>query len=192
MDARYWQNRYETGDTPWDIGGNSPAIMDVLTQLAPKDLRILIPGAGHGYEVCWLHREGFSQVTVCDWAPSALEHIRKSCPGFPKEHLVESDFFELEGCYDLIIEQTFLSALPPETWPRYMDQCAKLLSPSGCLTGLLFASPFGRPGPPFGAYQQEYEALFSRRFWDLEIHLTSQSLGPRKGNELFFKACRPK
>lgn len=190
MDARYWQNRYESGDTPWDIGGISPAILDILTLLPSKDLRILIPGAGFGHEAKWLHERGFSNVTVCDWAPSAMQGLLTRCPDFPKDHLLTTDFFTLGGLFDLILEQTFLSALPQEKWPQYADQCKALLAPEGYLTGLLFATPFKQAGPPFGATIEDYVALLDERFNQVIIYPTPRSIGPRQGNELFFKASQ--
>lgn len=190
IDARYWQNRYQLEDTPWDIGGISPAMQEVLESLASPDLRILIPGAGRGYEAGWLHRHGFRNITVCDWAKAALDGLRANCLDFPDENLILADFFNLRGEYDVILEQTFLSALHPDQWPSYMNHCADLLLPGGRLTGLLFASRFPKPGPPFGADESAYRSLLSPRFTIDAMGITPNSIRPRQGNELFFNATR--
>lgn len=188
MDARYWQNRYLQGDTSWDIGGISPAILDYLQALPADTGRILIPGAGKAHEAAWLREHGFPDVWVCDWAEAAITEFLKHCPGFPAEQALCRDFFTLEGPFDLILEQTFVSALPPERWGDWAAHCASILRPGGRVAGLLFASAFEKPGPPFGAVQEVYETIFRPHFAHLAIGPCTRSIPPRMGNELFFEA----
>ena len=70
----------------------------MMDQLEDKDQKILLPGAGRGYEAEYLYRNGFGQLTVVDIAPYPLENLRERLPeAFPESHLVESDFFEFNG-----------------------------------------------------------------------------------------------
>lgn len=191
FDARYWQSRYEAGNTPWDIGYPSPALIRYFDQLPDKSIRILIPGAGFGHEAAWLLANGFANTFVCEWAPTAVAGFLVAYPAFPKDHILEGDFFKLEDSFDLLVEQTFLSAIHPDQWDRYALQCKRLLDPGGTLAGLLFAQPFEEDGPPFGGTPEQYMALFSPHFNQVSLSPCEHSIGPRQGRELFLEAREP-
>ncbi len=187
LDSAYWNERYARQNTPWDIGQASPPIVRYLDQLPDKSTRILIPGAGSAYEAVYAHRQGFHQVFVCDWAPRAFEHLRQAAPGFPAAHLIADDFFKLQIEVDLILEQTFFSAIPPVHRKEYARKTAELLSPNGKVAGLLFAHPFEQEGPPFGGTKAVYENIFSPFFEILQMDISPDSIPPRLGRELFFE-----
>lgn len=186
----YWNERYKQQHTPWDIGHVSPPIKRYLDDLEDKSMRILIPGAGSAYEAIYAHRQGFERVLVCDWAPLAFRNLRQAAPDFPEDHLLVADFFQLDIEVDLMIEQTFFSAIAPSQRPAYVRQAANLLKPKGKVVGLLFAHPFEHEGPPFGGTQAEYEALFSVHFDILQMEISPYSIAPRLGRELFFELQR--
>lgn len=188
LNKEYWQQRYVNRQTGWDLGGVSPPIAAYADQLEDKDQKILLPGAGRGYEAEYLYRNGFEQLTVVDIAPYPLENLRERLPeAFPESRLVESDFFEFnEGPFDLVLEHTFFCALPPDLRPRYAEKMASLLKDEGKLAGLLFDFPLTEEGPPFGGSREEYLRLFEPFF---EIHILEEarnSIPPRAGRELFF------
>ena len=72
---QYWSGRYENQITGWDIGYPSTPIKEYFDQIKDKNLRILIPGAGNGYEVEYLHKLGFIDVTVIDISGQPLKNI---------------------------------------------------------------------------------------------------------------------
>ena len=185
--ADYWEKRYQDQDTPWDIGYASPPLVHYLEKLEDRGQRILIPGAGRAYEAVWLHDKGFRNVFVCDWAPSAFEQLKAKAPDFPEAQLLVSDFFGLEGRFDLILEQTFFSALPPEKRSAYAQKVQSLLQPNGCLTGLLFAHTFDHQGPPYGGTAAEYKELFQPYFEVVQLQVADDSIAPRAGRELFIE-----
>lgn len=187
LNAEYWNQRYLEKDTPWDIGHVSTPLRHVFDHLDDKALRILIPGAGRAHEALYLHRHGFHNVWVCDWAPRAFSFLRKQAPDFPESHLLAKDFFQLDGTFDLLVEQTFLSALPPVLRPEYVQKVWELLARDGYLTGVLFNEKFERDGPPFGGTQKGYESLFQPYFHLEEWHLAHDSISPRQGRELFLR-----
>lgn len=187
LDKNYWKKRYEQGSTPWDIGHISPPLKAFIDGLSDTGTRILIPGAGRGYEAVYLHEKGFREVYICDWVAEACEQFRIQSPSFPTSHILCGDFFELQGKYDLILEQTFFCALDPALRSQYVAKVAELLEVNGILAGLLFASPFNQAGPPFGGTKQEYERLFSEKFEILAMDMSKNSILPRQQNELFFK-----
>jgi SAM-dependent methyltransferase len=187
MNANYWEERWQNKETGWDIGYPSPPIVHYTEQLSDKNIRILIPGAGRAYEAIHLHRRGFTNVYVCDWAASAFAYLRVTAPDFPADHLIISDFFELNLAFDLLLEQTFFCAIDPSLRPKYVEHAAKLLRPNGKLAGLLFNRDFPDRNPPYGGSKAAYESLFRRHFDILQLEVSKHSIPERLGSELFIE-----
>jgi len=184
-DRHWWNKHYFDKNTPWDIGGIAPPLQAFFDSLSDSNLRILIPGAGKGHEAIYLHRRGFQNVFVCDWATDAFHFLLEEEPEFPEDHLLCSDFFKLNLEVDLLIEQTFFCAIDPSLRPQYAQKAAELLVPGGRLVGLLFANPFPADGPPFGGTKEEYARYFEAYFSFSQFEIASNSIKPRAGNELF-------
>lgn len=191
LTPNYWNERYLQHHTPWDIGYVSPPLKNYLDHLTDVSLRILIPGAGSAYEAIYAHQQGFYNVYVCDWALRAFEKLKQQVPDFPDNHLLVQDFFQLDLEVDLILEQTFFSAIDPSLREHYARKAFELLSAKGRLAGLLFSHYFEQEGPPFGGTQEEYLQLFSPYFDILQMTIETDSVQPRKGRELFFE-CQKK
>ncbi len=188
LDAGYWESRYRENRMGWDIGYASPPLVHYIDRITDKSKRILIPGAGNSYEAEYLWDQGFKNVTVLDWSKSALRNLKRRLPGFPEEQLLAEDFFRHRGSYDLILEQTFFSALPPARRPEYVKQMAALLADEGVLAGVLFSIPLFEDHPPFGGSEEEYRPLFSTHLELLKMEPCYNSIPERAGNELFFIA----
>ncbi|MBC7892350.1 MAG: methyltransferase domain-containing protein [Sphingobacteriaceae bacterium] len=187
LNATYWEIRYQTHQTGWDLGAVSPPLRAYADQLTDKNLNILIPGAGNGYEAEYLVKMGFTNVTVVDLAPSALAGLRERAGDTPALRLVQGDFFDQTGPYDLVLEQTFFCALDPSLRSAYARKMHELLEPGGKLVGLLFDTDFGAPGPPFGGSAAEYRTLFAPLFHLDVLETAHNSIKPRAGRELFIK-----
>ncbi|MEQ8706126.1 MAG: methyltransferase domain-containing protein [Phaeodactylibacter sp.] len=187
LDARYWESRYHDHNTPWDIGYPSPPLVHYLEQHTTVEDRILIPGAGHAYEAVWLHQQGYQQVFVCDWAPSAFEILAEKAPDFPKSQQLVQNFFTLDLQVDLILEQTFFCAIDPGLRDDYARQAHQLLRPGGKLAGVLFTHPLQRGGPPFGGAPGDYRAVFEPYFEILKLAPAADSIKPRAGSEVFIE-----
>lgn len=185
LNGNYWQARYEENKTGWDLGAVSPPLKAYFDQLKDKQLEILIPGAGNGYEAEYLHKNDFSQVFVADIAPAPLKALKQRVPDFPKEHLFLQDFFALQQTFDLIVEQTFFCALDPALRPAYARKVSELLKSGDKLVGLLFNTEFSNPGPPFGGNENEYRTYFEPYFNFRTFATATNSVKPRQGNELF-------
>lgn len=190
LDAQYWTERYLHQQTGWDIGRPSDPIKQFLDQFSNKDAKILIPGAGNAHEAAYAFRTGFSQVHVLDFSPVPLEHFRGNCPEFPQNQILAMDFFDHQGQYDLILEQTFFCALDPLQRPSYVAHMHSLLKAGGKLVGVLFDREFTHQGPPFGGGVEEYLGYFSPYFSDLSMDPCYNSIPPRMGSEVFLKATK--
>jgi SAM-dependent methyltransferase len=188
LNQEYWEERYQKEQTGWDAGSITTPIKEYVDQLLDKNLKILIPGAGNAHEALYLHHQGFKEVYVCDWVAQPLANLKRQAPLFPSSHLIQSDFFELEEAnFDLIIEQTFFCALPPQLRPNYVQKMHQLLKSGGQVVGLLFNFPLTASGPPFGGSLEEYERLFSAQFQSIKIEDCYNSIKPRMGAELFIQ-----
>ncbi|MBE0407043.1 methyltransferase domain-containing protein [Psychrobacter sp. AOP22-C1-22] len=190
--ADFWQQRYEQDSIGWDMGQVSPPLKAYIDQLpeSAKDQAILVPGAGNAYEVGYLHEQGFTNVTLVDFAPAPIKAFAERYPDFPAEHLICADFFNLspeQYQFDWVLEQTFFCAINPTRRDEYVRQMAALLKPKGKLVGLLFDKDFGRKEPPFGGTKAEYQQHFESHF-DIEIMAPSYNSHPaRQGSELLIK-----
>lgn len=188
FDAEYWNKRYTSAETHWDMGKVSPPLQAYFDQLTDKNIAILIPGCGNAYEAHYLLNQGFTNVTLIDISAVLIdklwEQLGVSYEG--KVKIINEDFFELKGEYDLIVEQTFFCALDPSLRKEYVHKVHELLKPAGKLAGVLFNREFeGKDEPPFGGTKDEYEKLFSPLFKIKTMEPCYNSITPRAGNELF-------
>ncbi|WP_320814341.1 methyltransferase domain-containing protein [Flavobacterium sp.] len=185
LNSNYWENRYQNNEIGWDTGEITTPLKEYIDQLNNKKIKILIPGAGNGYEFDYLIHNGFKNVFVVDLAPTPLKNIEQRNPDF-KDNLIQSDFFELDQKFDLILEQTFFCALDPALRLNYAIKTNELLNSNGKIAGLLFDFPLTEDGPPFGGSIEEYKTLFSKAFKLKTLEKAHNSIKPRANKELFF------
>jgi methyl halide transferase len=187
--SEYWDDRYQQGNTGWDMGQVSPPLQAYFDQLTNKAISILIPGCGNAYEATYMLEKGFTSVTLADISAVLIAKLHEKFRDhpYPGLTLIAADFFELSGGYDLIVEQTFFCALDPSRRNAYVQQAYDLLRPGGKLAGLLFDRDFPG-GPPFGGHKEEYRLLLEKRFVIKTLQPCYNSIAPRAGTELFFIA----
>lgn len=180
---KFWEQSYEQKRTPWDLGQISEPLKEYIDQLTDKNLKILIPGMGNGYEVEYLFKKGFKNVYGLDFSAKSLRNFSERVQDFPPKQLLMKDFFTLNDSFDLILEQTFFCALPISLRENYAFKMHQLLKPNGKLVGVLFDRGFHNEGPPFGGSYVEYQNLFSSIFVIDKMEACRNSIKPRK--ELF-------
>ncbi|MDG2052691.1 MAG: methyltransferase domain-containing protein [Flavobacteriaceae bacterium] len=183
----FWDNKYKSEQTGWDIGSISTPLKEYFDQLTNKELKILIPGGGNSYEAEYLHNQGFKNVYVVDISATVLTNFQKRVPSFPNQCLINIDFFELNDSFDLIIEQTFFCAINPDLRPKYASKMSELLLTNGKLVGLFFNIPLFGNCPPFGGTKKEYIPYFKPYFKLDIIENSYNSILERRANELFIK-----
>jgi SAM-dependent methyltransferase len=186
----FWNNRYKENSTGWDLGQVSPPIKEYFDQVFDKNLKIIIPGCGNAHEAEYLHNKGFKNVFLVDIAPLALENFSKRVPDFPKDHLINADFFKHYGQYDIMVEQTFFCAINPTLRKDYAEHAAKILKPGGKLIGLLFDDELTANHPPYGGCKEEYLTYFKPYFEIKTMETAYNSIKPRANRELFINLVK--
>jgi len=183
---QFWDNRYLNNETGWDMKQVSPPLKAYIDSLENKNLKILIPGCGNAYEAEYLLEKGFKKVTLVDFSKVVTERLKDRYKG-KSISIIHENFFDLQGKYDLILEQTFFCALDPSLRKKYVEKCYDLLNDGGKIAGVLFNKKFAPTEPPFIATDEEYGKLFEPFFTFLKFDDCYNSIAPRMGYELFFE-----
>jgi len=161
-----WEARYQAGRTGWDRGGPSPALEHWLEDGTLAPCRILVPGAGRGYEVLALARRGFD-VTAIDFAPTPVQTLRDALARERLQARVEqADLLRWQApdSFDAVYDQTCLCALEPRRWDDYARRLHGWLKPGGQLFAL-FMQTHREGGPPFHCDLDAMHALFDAQHW---------------------------
>lgn len=190
LNQAYWDAQWQNQKTGWDIGKASPAITEYMKQYSNKNATVLIPGCGNAYEAEFLVANGFSNITLVDISPKAVELLKAKFKNVPQIKVLCEDFFKHSCSYDLIIEQTFFCAIPPNRRKKYADKTSSLLNKNGKIIGLLFDKTFDQQGPPFGGCPCEYKPIFKDHFSIEKMEECYNSIPPRAGSELFIKLAK--
>lgn len=179
-DPAFWDERFEKGFMPWDLGGVPAEFAAFATALAPCPT--LVPGCGNGWEAGWLHARGWP-VTAIDFSPQAVASARHAL-GPAGAVVREADFFAFtpEPACRLIYERAFLCALPPAMRAAYGARVAALLPAGGLLAGYFFLDET-RGGPPFSIPRAGLEALLAPAFELVEDRPATGSLPVFAGRE---------
>lgn len=186
LDNEYWSNRYLNNDAGWDAGSITTPLKTYFDQLPDKQISVLIPGCGNSYEAEYLLQNGFTHITLIDISSVLCENLQQRLAEYSTKNLriVCGDFFEHEGQYDLIVEQTFFCALDPSLRKDYAAKMPQLLKPGGKIVGVLFNKQF-ESNPPFGGSDKEYRELFAPLLTIEKMEPCYNSIKPREGAELF-------
>ena len=182
-----WEERYQTGDMPWEKGDPSPGLLDFLNRnpgLAKGT--ILVPGCGTGHDVRAWQRAGFA-TTGCDLAPSALRLAtqRNKDADLPASYLL-GDFLNdpATGAFDWLFEHTLYCAINPGRRDDYVQACLRWLKPRGNYLAVNYFIP-DQDGPPFGTDREDIWQRFSPHF-DLIEEWVPRSYPNRTGLERMF------
>lgn len=191
LNANYWDKQYQNNETGWDLNGVSPPLKAFIDTLTDKAMFVLIPGCGNAYEAEYLLDKGFTNVTLIDISSTLVDRLKEKFAGRPIQ-VIHADFFDHQGKYDLILEQTFFCAIDPSLRARYANKCFSLLNEGGRVAGLMFGIEFEKAGPPFGGKKEDYMKLFEPLFNLIQFDICRNSIKPRMGNELFIEMQKKK
>jgi len=113
-DRERWQQRYESGDTPWDTGTPSTMLQEVAASERLAPCRAFDLGCGTGASAVWLAQQGFEVVGV-DLSARAIDRARQRAEAAGvRMHFMIADllqpldlgppcqFFFDRGCYHVV------------------------------------------------------------------------------------------
>jgi len=175
-----WERRYEAGETGWDRGETSPALLRWLDQNVLVPCRILVPGCGRGHEVIELASRGFD-VTAIDFARTPVRELthRLTQAGLIADVLRENVLcFATSDRFDAVYEQTSLCAIDPKHWMAYESRIFSNLKHGGQLFAVLMQSS-KQQGPPFHCDPKRIKKVFhpSRWAWPRESFTIDHPVG---------------
>ena len=163
-----WEERYKTGDMPWEKGAPHPELVEFLKR-SPMRGRVLVPGCGYGNDVRAI-AAGADEVVGLDIAPSAVEGANNHGV-IGGERYVVGDLFALpprmHGFFDWVFEHTCFCAIPVARRNDYVEAVAGALAPGGRLFAVFYVNPDmepGEQGPPFGTLPGELDEYFGDAF----------------------------
>jgi len=183
-----WQQRYESGDMPWEKGTACPGLVDYLA-LNPLTGSVLVPGCGYGHDVRAIAAAGNRpQVIGIDLAPGAISGAAKF-DNPPHAAFRQADFLQLpdefEGAFDWLWEHTLFCAIEVQDRARYADAAARSVRPGGHFLGIFYLNPHhDEPGPPFGVTPDELDARFGGPFELVRQWLPARTYPGREAREL--------
>jgi SAM-dependent methyltransferase len=165
-----WDANYEQGTDGWDLGRPTPVFQRLVLsqQLIPG--RMIVLGAGRGYDAREFARHGF-QVTAVDFSSQAVQEMhRLASPDAPVE-ILQHDIFTLpdtlNNSFDYVLEYTCFCAIEPNRRAEYADLVTRLLKPNGIYVDLAFPLDRRQGGPPFAVSAAEILDLFQARGFKL-------------------------
>lgn len=187
-DPTDWEARYLAGDTPWDEGCASPALVEFLSR-HPIHGEILVPGSGPGHDVRALAAQSArgDSVTGLDLSPTAIT-LARSFPLAGNERHEQGDLFHLPSSwhhrFDWVVEHTCFCAIPPVRRADYVRAISRVLKPGGHYLAIFFLDPGVDEGPPHGATREEIAGLFDPDFELLEEWIPEMTFEGREGQEI--------
>jgi SAM-dependent methyltransferase len=182
-----WDESYRKGEVFWDKGAPSPAMKQYLERHSLRG-RALVPGCGRGHEVALAVEHGLD-ATGLDIAPTAVAEARAQYPHLAARFVV-GDFFnpaaEMRGAFDVVLEHTCMSALPPAMRADYRRGVDLTLRRGGLLVGVWYINPAldpGEAGPPYPFSVAKLTALFAEDYEILEDYVPDVAFAGREGRE---------
>ncbi|MEK7762268.1 MAG: hypothetical protein AAB433_11855 [Nitrospirota bacterium] len=154
-----WDECYQKGEVFWDKGAPALAV-------------------AHGLD-----------ATELDIAPTG---VAVACAKYPHlaERFVTGNLFdppeEMRGAYDVVLEHTCMSALPPTLRTDYRRGIDLTLRRGGLLIGVWFIDPAldpGEEGPPYPFSVADLTALFAEGYEIVEDYVPDVAFAGREGRE---------
>jgi Thiopurine S-methyltransferase (TPMT). len=185
-----WQADYQRGTDGWDLGGPTPVFKRLASSKRFKPGRMIVLGAGRGYDAREFSRHGFD-VTAVDFSPYAVEQMHKLAdPDAPIDILQQNIFtlpHDLNGIFDYLLEYTCFCAIDPKRRAEYADLLTRLLKPGGLYIDLAFPLDQRQGGPPYAVTETEILGLFLNRGFNLiSREKPEDSVKPRRHAEELF------
>ncbi len=148
-----WDERYQSGDTPWDSGRPSQELQRVLAETKIEPCRAIELGCGTGTNAVWLAQQGFD-VTAVDISSRAVAQAkRRAADAGVRIQFLQADVLhppaELTGPFDFFFDRGCYHVVRRDNVGAYLATLRSLIPPSS--TGLVLAGNAREPqepGPP--------------------------------------------
>ena len=163
-------DRYQSGQTPWDIGHVQPAIAQFRDLVGGKVLDV---GCGTGETALFFAGRDLL-VTGVDAEAAALDQARRKAEesGLPVE-FIQHDACELgrlPGTYDTVVDCLFFHVLSDEQRIRYVSGLRQTLRPGGTLVLLVFSDQEPPGAGPRRISAFDLAMSFARGFICRDLH----------------------
>ena len=185
----YWESLYKSKKDVWDMGKTSPILPEFFKHPScPKTGRVLVPGAGRGYDAAAWAERGHDTVAV-DFSQSAFAALNALSEKYPKLSVLNIDLFELSpkstDPFDIIYEYGCFNSIHPGRRDEYFEVWEKMLQPKGIVVAAFY--PLIRTtsleGPPHPTSEGELMARLDGVFDVSEKIIPKKSLKERVGKE---------
>ena len=185
---QYWNERYLTDQTGWDMGTPTPAFVELLESKQYEPGKTLVLGCGKGHDAVLFAQHGF-QVTAIDFSAEAIKHtMQRAQEKGVKIEFVHEDVFDyslgISEEFDYVVEYVTYCAIHPAQRAEFAAMIPSLMRPSGRFIALFFPLDERAGGPPFAISMDEVNRLFGKKLELVSIEPPSRSISPRKGKEL--------
>ena len=146
-----WEERYRSGDTPWDTGRPSSELQRVIAEENIRPCRAIELGCGSGTNAVWLAQQGFD-VTAVDLSSLAISRAReRAAAEHAKVRFVCADVLNPPdlGSYDFVFDRGCYHVVRRIDVQAYL-RTLKLVTHPGTV-GLVLAGNAREPhepGPP--------------------------------------------
>lgn len=168
-----WNERYASGELPWDTGQPSSELVRVIRDHRIPRCAALELGCGTGTNSVWLAEQGF-QVTGLDIAPLAIERAQQRARAANVQaRFLTADVLalpKLGEAFEFFFDRGCYHAVRRENPTGYAAAIARVLAPGA--TGLVLAGNAREPhepGPPVVTEQQIRDELGSE-FQIVDLH----------------------
>ncbi|VGO23120.1 class I SAM-dependent methyltransferase [Pontiella sulfatireligans] len=149
-----FEERYRSGDTPWDHGMVDFNLVEVVSRRPVQPCRTLDIGCGTGNNAVWLAQQGFDVIGF-DLSATAVERAREKAAVAQAECcFVVGDFLAdavPDAPFGFVFDRGCLHSIPePEGKVAFAEKVAGLLVPDGLWLTLVGNAdePKREVGPP--------------------------------------------
>ena len=181
MDADFWLEAWENGNTGFHRNEYHPALMEIFPTLdLPKGSHILVPFCGKSLDMIWLADKGFKVIGI-EISPLATKEFFENnnipyqiekcneVQVYKSENITiyNGDLFLIKTC-DLpsiegIYDRAALVALPPEMRGDYLQKIWDFTKKGAKKLLITFEYPQEKvKGPPFSVSEDEVKTFFCK------------------------------
>jgi hypothetical protein len=187
----YWERLYSAGNDNWDLGKSNPSLEWFLKHPScPKTGRVLVTGAGRGWDAEAWSKLGYETVAV-DFCQTAVDSLDSLSRKYENLKAVDQDVFEIQpktlGTFDVIYDYGCFSAIHPGRRDEMFEVWSRMLSPEGIVLAFFYPMMSGSsPKPPHPTSEGELMARLDGIFDVIEQIPAENSAPGREGKEVIW------